>query len=737
MARILTQRQAIRERTEALLGNEEESNGTRDATHPPQEMPDPFGPQSDLPRNPHPAASHRGRAIRSSWATSSAEVASRRSDLMDSQAKIEELQRKIKEKADSLSSRKSRLQSAWQMIGRDAQAPHPGAVRRVLEVDLQRLRREAASLDDRLARSRRLRLVGLVQTFALTPPSLPRSLAKTRDRRFQGAFEPYQATSTPAAQACPDWTILPPPQNRLILPLPTPADVRRLPREEVNAATALTAQLLQTMAGVCGVALPFSIGLDKAGRWAIRPDALWTGYGPANSKHSLHLGKGAYVAMTPAPSNSPGRATAGIEASMMSLGASTLSALESFVQLPGLNHKTWSRASVWQEKGKPTDADGSNTASTDPSSTVAVVPGVKEEDEAVVASRTFCRALTMLSFDAAYLAWTQGVPIDLLRAGGNALKLLFEAAHAGGGIRRSHLAIPPAPVALQDLDIPQLDFSKLLQLHGLDHPSAAATPSPKKATSRESPMEQANSEQKLSSMEESYVDAGREVAGMAEAKTLAARPEISPSKSRNSSSINPERTVATSDQRPKTSSAAPSGRHHSRGSSAVPTGSPLPSDKGVVKPAVSSGGLEFLRQRGKMANLPQGPSDGETSRPSTASRLNPGTPPPKESTRSGTSSPASGLKQRSSPGSTTPAKSTPPATPTPLSRPPIQARTSSGAVIFNGKEIVGDSSRRGSPRPTTDAGGRSSPLRTPREKTSSKVIRRKEKESGDEEWDVV
>lgn len=411
----------------------------------------------------------------------------------------------------------------------------------------------------------------------------------------------------------------------------------------------------------------------------------------------------------------------------------------------------WPSCFGWQEKANSDDASASSSASCDPSSATTPPPAAKEEDEAVLASRAFCRALTMLSFDAAYLAWTQGVPIDLLRAGGSALKLLFEAAHTGGGTRRSHLAIPPAPVALQDLDIPQLDFAKLLQLHGLDYPASPVAQSPRKASSRGA---LAKEGERLSSgkdlgqvsMEESYVDAGREAAGMPEAQSLAVGPKT-PSKGSSDSSTSTSIGSDLASNRQK-SSAAPSGRHQSRSSSATPTASPLPPDKGLVKPAVASGGLEFLRTRGKLANRPQGSSDGESAKTPTASPVRSGTASPRDlGARSSTASPASsGSKQRMMAAEST-GRSTTPSTPTPLSRPPVQPRTASGTVIFNGIEIGGDSSSRRSGRGDGGAGrgearsavGESTtPVRASRGEGRSKGMTRKEKEAAaDEEWDVV
>jgi hypothetical protein len=111
---------------------------------------------------------------------------------------------------------------------------------------------------------------------------------------------------------------------------------------------------------------------------------------------------------------------------MMSLGASTLSTLESFVTLPGRNNKTWGRASALQAQGNP-----SKEAAVPVESHTGAATS-KKSDTALASARDFCRALVMLAYNAAYFAWTQGVQIDLVKAGGSTLRLLYEAAHAVG-----------------------------------------------------------------------------------------------------------------------------------------------------------------------------------------------------------------------------------------------------------------------------------------------------------------
>lgn len=110
----------------------------------------------------------------------------------------------------------------------------------------------------------------------------------------------------------------------------------------------------------------------------------------------------------------------------MSLGASTLSTLESFVTLPGRNNKTWGRASALQVQGAP------NKEAAVAVESQASTATSKRGDTALASARDFCRALSMLAYNAAYFAWSQGVQIDLVKAGGSTLRLLYEAAHAVG-----------------------------------------------------------------------------------------------------------------------------------------------------------------------------------------------------------------------------------------------------------------------------------------------------------------
>lgn len=142
----------------------------------------------------------------------------------------------------------------------------------------------------------------------------------------------------------------------------------------------------------------------------------------------LHLGQSAYTAVSGSSVSATqaiSTAGRGIEASMMSLGASTLSTLESFVTLPGRHNKTWGRASALQVQGIP-------RKETTSAEVQGGSGGSKRSETGASSAQDFCRALIMLAYNAAYFAWTQGVQIDLVKAGGSTLRLLYEAARAVG-----------------------------------------------------------------------------------------------------------------------------------------------------------------------------------------------------------------------------------------------------------------------------------------------------------------
>lgn len=454
------------------------------------------------------------------------------------------LRERIRVREEALSQRRAALEQARSLLDGASSA----------ERDVARLKGIHAARQEELTSARRRRQRALLDVYSVTPPSSSPSSAtlhKARSRYVPGAFEPKRALDAPSPTTFPptsDWTLLAA-HCRLALPLPTPSDIRRFPRQDVNAAAALVAQLLQRQAATCGVALPFSLGIDKDGKWALRSDPLWVGSG-IDSKHSLHLGKSAYELMAgggaTAGAASPAASTLGagaggaftrekLEASLASLRTSTFASLGSFVQLPGRNHQTWGRASVMRAGGE--EASTAAEAPESPSSQPPQQPA-PPSSTALSSAQTFCRALIMLAFNAAYLAWTQGATVDLIAAGGSTLKLLAEAAAAPASSAKSHTEGPLR--SLGDFTFPALDFSKLLQLHELGNEqqqqqrggtsagsaakskgsAGAGGPSPSRPTSKQQ-QQPAAVTTKLPGIEESYIDAGQAAASILDVRRTA------------------------------------------------------------------------------------------------------------------------------------------------------------------------------------------------------------------------
>ncbi|PWN24081.1 hypothetical protein BCV69DRAFT_279981 [Microstroma glucosiphilum] len=600
MMRLTTARDASRRMTDALLGNDftEEEDGAI--------MPDPFGPPSDLPRNPHPIASHHGRAISSRWSQLTGQVADRSADVETSLRDVAMLREKVEAKRAELARRRSYLTAARRMLSAEAEVTQPGGYRRSLEVQIQQLRRRVQLQHEELNRTRKIRQLQLLGYYSVAPPtnSGTHLLARARERFMPGAFEPV---GSPPSSLAPthnslssEWTILPS-TSPLALPLPTSSDIRRFSRADINTAASLTCQVLQAMAAICGVALPFRMSSDENGRWSFTPDELWAPAGIATTSLKLHLGQSAYAAISGAPAtpqSAISTAGRGIEASVMSLGASTLSTLESFVTLPGRNNKTWGRASALQAHGNP----GKEAAvATDAQSGAATS---RKVDTALASARDFCRALVMLAYNAAYFAWSQGVQIDLVKAGGSTLRLLYEAAHAVG-TKRSHLAVPPSSTALHDFTFPTLDFSKLLQLHELH--DGTATPPGGTGGTPSSPSSSSSASRRSASatiasrplMEESYVDAGQVAASLLNLDAQPVERKESRSGAARSKGGQASTSIASpsSNTTPLRSSGAPADR---RTTAASKAGSTMTTTGTTMNHVASSPvSLDFLRQRGQ------------------------------------------------------------------------------------------------------------------------------------------
>lgn len=121
---------------------------------------------------------------------------------------------------------------------------------------------------------------------------------------------------------------------------------------------------------------------------------------------------------------------------------STLSTLESFVQLPGGNHFSWGLASVLGGAGgrnetapnanatvphKQTSDSVGAAAQQSVNAALASTGATTAEDPAKVAASNFLQALTMIAYNSAFVARTQGVAVDLHEAAGSTLRLLSRA----------------------------------------------------------------------------------------------------------------------------------------------------------------------------------------------------------------------------------------------------------------------------------------------------------------------
>lgn len=233
-----------------------------------------------------------------------------------------------------------------------------------------------------------------------------------------------------------DWTIL-----GLVLPLPS--DVKRFDREEVNGAISHTVQLMQLVTTYLGITLPFVVSM-QADQPQIRANPLWG----SGVKESLHLSTSTHSALVATANIAPG-----MGASMMSnLGASTLSTLESFVQLPSGKGLPWAKNLA----ETPSKSGGGDTSGRGEE--------VATEDARTLGVRRFYSALTMLSYNVSYLAHLQGIKVDLVLAAGSILRQLSKALQSPGLGKRSH-ATYHTPSNISDLQFPSVDFAQLLQVH--------------------------------------------------------------------------------------------------------------------------------------------------------------------------------------------------------------------------------------------------------------------------------
>ncbi|CAO1617581.1 unnamed protein product [Parajaminaea phylloscopi] len=682
-----------RSQARRVLGS---SQGT---VHRPEGLPDPFESPFASIQEYHSGASHRSRSIRARWFQLVAHTEEREGHRMKLDKEIAALTTRTQARQRNLQERRALLDDAWRLLdGAESSTSRTFvssiAQAKAISSEIDSLKQQNLKISAQLARTRLIRQRQVLTLFSLRPPSqsasfpTPSGYAGHANTRAIGpsAVSSKQSLSTDgrsdAAAPIPveqEWTLLAG-DHRVVLPLPTPSDIRRFPRKDINAAAALTAQILQINADICDVALPFSVGVDRDGKWALKPDSMWA-LGINETKHTLHLSQRAYETMN-APvlsrSNNAGSGTSStfnrtsIEQSVLSLGASTLATLESFVQLPGRNHASWGRASAIQPENAEGQSDNETqkrlSAATDAPTLAGTDTQTKDrkEDPSVVSARAFCRSLTMLAFDAAYLAWTQGATVDLVSAGNSTLRLIYKACEPSTKGHRSHGALHPSSDALGDFAFPVLDFSKLLQLHETsssmlgNKPASASTPAkmksaalrsdsaqtPRQTSSKPGPASGSPSaardsalDLQLSRLDESYVDAGQAAASILLSTSAQAQTHHRPD--------NTAKSAAPRDRQ------AALGRHVSR-----------PHDvSGTVGrgPSGTLHGLDFLRRRGERVAQAARAVDNSDSPEGAAAVGNDGLPAATTSTKAGSGiGPASVVQAPSAEG---------------------------GGVFLNGKEI--------------------------------------------------
>ncbi|EIM81834.1 uncharacterized protein STEHIDRAFT_36371, partial [Stereum hirsutum FP-91666 SS1] len=215
------------------------------------------------------------------------------------------------------------------------------------------------------------------------------------------------------------------------LVLPVPGDIRRYPPDHVNAVITHTIHFLGLLTFYLGIKLPFetswsgkklgvgqpwirSIKGTENGSWA-----KWT------SKHCLHVSTTSPA--TPRPSTPP-----------------------------PTNLST-----------PPPPSTSTSTSTSPPSSTTSPTHPFNAAAAAASSSTSahgsFTTAYTMLLYDVAYLAWTQGVDVGLSQAG-EVLANLVRVCGAGDVGRRSHATFSRPPLGQPTPPSFPLDFAQLLQV---------------------------------------------------------------------------------------------------------------------------------------------------------------------------------------------------------------------------------------------------------------------------------
>ncbi|CAD6888744.1 unnamed protein product [Tilletia laevis] len=216
----------------------------------------------------------------------------------------------------------------------------------------------------------------------------------------------------------PGWTIV-------SLPLASPVEVRKYSREDINGALSYTSLLLQLLSAYLGVSMPFIIESQK-GRNIIMPNELWNG--SYTKEHIIQLTESAYddlKSLGPAMDDRNIDPNAG---SAFGLG-SALSVLESFVQLPSTARLTSMLGPSGSDGTYGQPLAGSLTASGMLSNRTqgggGEATGAASNRSAAVDE--YVTVISMLSYNAAYLAHVQNVRVDLVAAATSPLAVLERA----------------------------------------------------------------------------------------------------------------------------------------------------------------------------------------------------------------------------------------------------------------------------------------------------------------------
>ncbi|CAO1628217.1 unnamed protein product [Sympodiomycopsis kandeliae] len=416
---------------------------------------DPFGIQ------PHPIASHRSRDIQSHWHTLSTRITTYQTGLLRNENDIGSLRERIESKRAEIHTRRQRLHQAEQL-----QSNSSTNAKGTVEKHIRHSRVKLKQVNELLYRARKSKLLAVIRLFDVRC-----STNSLNTGRYPGA---YNYSPSPGSRGtrtgAGEWTILSPPSS-LQIPLPTISDLSRYSRQDLNASVATSTQVLLLMAGICNIILPFPISLvPNTGKYTTT-----TTTDTASQGGMLHLGKSAYSHLCQQQqqqqrthSTSSVVAEGSPDASMMSTLTSTF---ESFVQLP---------RSFNNPSDQSTSPDHSNNTLT-----------------------SYRIALSTLYYNASYLNWTQGLDNNdtyYLSAINPILSQFYHCATSNPGYTSTKSMfglLPPHQTILPPEDKGG-ELRKVLQLFGV----------PFGLDTRHQSEVDGKKEGKMTSIEESYVDAG-------------------------------------------------------------------------------------------------------------------------------------------------------------------------------------------------------------------------------------